>query len=103
MNGLARHLGQALGEQASTETLQPLVDRLLAQGRLIGLLTENPETWFKGEGSEEDSAIDALVAERDEARAKRNFARADEIRDELTDRGIVLEDGAGGTRWRRGS
>jgi cysteinyl-tRNA synthetase len=103
MNGLARRLGQALGEQASLDTLQPLVDQLLAQGRLIGLLTEDPETWFKGESGEDDEAIDALVAERDEARANRDFARADEIRDELTARGIVLEDGAGGTRWRRGS
>ena len=103
MNGLARHLGQSLGEDASVRALQPLVDRLLAQGRLIGLLTEDPETWFKGEGGAEDDAIDALVAERDEARANRDFARADEIRDELTARGIVLEDGAGGTRWRRGS
>jgi cysteinyl-tRNA synthetase len=103
MNGLARRLGQSLGDGASLEALQPLVDQLLAQGRLLGLLTEDPETWFKGEAGEEDHAIDALVAERDQARANRDFARADEIRDELTARGIVLEDGAGGTRWRRES
>ena len=102
MNGLARRIGQAVGADADPETLRPLVGELLADGALIGLLNEDPETWFKGEQGEDDAEIDALVAERDAARGKRDFARADEIRDELTARGIVLEDGAGGTRWRRG-
>ncbi len=48
-----------------------------------------------------DAEIDALVAARDEARARRDFAAADEIRDELAERGITLEDGAGGTTWHR--
>jgi cysteinyl-tRNA synthetase len=64
----------------------------------MGLLQADPEVWFQGDG---DAAIDALIAERIAARATRDFARADEIRDELTAQGIVLEDGAGGTTWRR--
>ena len=48
-----------------------------------------------------DAEIDALVTERDEARAQRDFAAADRIRDELAGRGITLEDGAGGTTWHR--
>jgi cysteinyl-tRNA synthetase len=48
-----------------------------------------------------DGDIDALVRERDEAREARNFGRADEIRDELTARGIKLEDGPRGTTWHR--
>jgi cysteinyl-tRNA synthetase len=47
------------------------------------------------------SWIESLIAERKAARADRDFARADAIRDELAERGIVLEDSAGGTRWKR--
>ena len=47
------------------------------------------------------SEIESIIAERKAARADGNFARADAIRDELGERGIVLEDSAGGTRWKR--
>jgi len=49
----------------------------------------------------DDAAIDVLVHQRDEARAGRDFARADQIRDELAARGIKLEDTPGGTIWHR--
>jgi cysteinyl-tRNA synthetase len=52
-------------------------------------------------GTEADAEIDALVRERDEARAARDFTRADAIRDDLTVRGIKLEDTPGGTIWHR--
>ena len=45
--------------------------------------------------------IDQLIAERREARRNRNFARADAIRQDLEARGIILEDSAAGTRWKR--
>jgi cysteinyl-tRNA synthetase len=52
--------------------------------------------------TESDGEIDALVAARDDARARKDFAESDRIRDELRDRGIVLEDTPRGTVWRRG-
>ena len=51
---------------------------------------------------EQDAAIDALVAERDRARAAKNWKRADELRDELKARGITVVDSPQGSRWRRG-
>ena len=48
-----------------------------------------------------DEAIDALVAERDLAKKRRNFARADQIRNELTEKGVMIEDSKDGVRWKR--
>src|SRR5690606_6782470 len=49
-----------------------------------------------------DEEVEALINERLEARKNRDFARADEIRDQLKSQGILLEDTAQGTRWKRG-
>jgi len=80
--------------------------RLRELGAVLGLLRDEPDAFLKGvpTAAEDpsDETIDALVAERTEARRERNFARADEIRDELQAQGIVLEDGPAGTTWRRG-
>lgn len=77
---------------------------LLAMGGLVGLLEAAPETWFQGDVDTDDATeIEALIAERQAARDARDFARADAIRDQLVARGIVLEDGAGGTIWKRAS
>lgn len=76
-------------------------------GSILGVLEESADTFLKSGGqvnadglSDED--IDALILERNESKANKNYARADEIRDLLTEQGIVLEDGAEGTQWRRG-
>ncbi|HTR16837.1 MAG TPA: cysteine--tRNA ligase [Acetobacteraceae bacterium] len=73
---------------------------LRAGGGLLGLLTSDPETWFRG--GEDTAWIEAAIAERLAARKAKNWARADEIRGELAAAGIVLEDGPQGTIWRRG-
>ncbi|MBL4689864.1 MAG: cysteine--tRNA ligase [Rhodospirillales bacterium] len=101
------HLHQLAGDlnKAEAEHEAEALSRLMTAGRILGLLQQDPEDWFKGEAAEGglgDAAIDTLIAERNQARADKNFARSDEIRDQLADQGILLEDGADGTTWKRG-
>ncbi len=82
-------------------------NNLLAAGNLMGLLQLDPEDWFKwspesaGDGLS-DAEIDALIEQRRAARTNKDFAMSDKIRDDLAAQGIVLEDGADGTTWKRG-
>ncbi len=100
-----------------------LASAMVEIGGVLGLLQENPEAWFKRvdavtgpaganarfEAGEvtvaiglSDEQIEALIEARNEARRNRDWAEADRIRDELAAGGVILEDGAGGTTWRRG-
>jgi len=78
-------------------------DALLAGANFLGLLEQDPEQWFRGagDGDLDEAAIDALIAERDQARADKDFAASDRIRDALLEKGVVLEDSSGQTTWRR--
>ena len=89
------------GDEAEREKARAA---LRGSGALLGLLQADPETWFRGAGQADgmsDAEIEALKAARDAARAARNFAEADRIRDVLAAEGITLEDRADGTLWRR--
>jgi cysteinyl-tRNA synthetase len=72
---------------------------LLAAGELLGLFNLTPNKWFRADGDRE--SISALIAERNDARAAKNFARADQIRKGLEQVGIILEDSPSGTTWRK--
>ena len=72
---------------------------LKASAALLGLLGEDADTWFRG--GNDEGAIEARIIARGEAKARRDFAESDRIRDELKADGIILEDGPGGTSWRR--
>lgn len=75
---------------------------LRAAGRLLGVLKSDPEAWFHVSSDENEIAsIDRLIADRTAARARRDFAMADRIRDALAEQGIVLEDQPNGTVWHR--
>ena len=72
---------------------------LLAAGAVLGLFESSAEAWFHG--TNDQAAVEALIAERRAARAAKDFARADAIRKTLEADGILLEDTAAGTSWRR--
>ncbi|MGL6161726.1 cysteine--tRNA ligase [Microbulbifer sp.] len=77
---------------------------LLAAGRQLGILQQDPEAWFKqARGAEtiSEQEIEQLIAERQQSKLDKNYARADEIREELKAKGVVLEDSREGTKWRR--
>ncbi len=78
--------------------------RILAAGNLLGILDADPEEWFQGAdeaGAISAEEIEALIEARQQAKLDKDYARADEIREELTAAGVALEDSPEGTRWRR--
>lgn len=77
---------------------------LLQSGDLLGLLQQDPEKWFAGEKNEVDAAeIEELITQRQNAKDNKDWQLADQIRDILTEKNVVLEDGPNGTQWRIGS
>ncbi|MDG2939275.1 cysteine--tRNA ligase [Bisgaard Taxon 10/6] len=79
-----------------------LASRLKQLAAVLGLLEQDPETFLQGDAAtDEVSKIEALIKRRNEARAEKNWADADAARDALKEMGVVLEDGANGTTWRK--
>ncbi|KFL91436.1 cysteine--tRNA ligase [Acetobacter malorum] len=110
--GVMKALAEDLNTPMAIAELHALAGQALAGDRqaagalkagagMLGLLQEDPEKWFKGDSSDEDAEIDALIAERAAAKKARDFAKADALRDQLQGQGIVLEDTKDGTIWRR--
>ncbi|MEZ7879790.1 MAG: cysteine--tRNA ligase [Rhodospirillales bacterium] len=107
--GAISALHQCLGALKNAEEDQILAAKnaLLAAGYVLGLLQQDPEDWLKWqpvtatEAGLSDAEIEVLIAERVNARANKDFAASDRIRDQLTNDGIILEDSSEGTIWRR--
>jgi len=79
-----------------------LVGLMIEYGAVLGILQQAPEAFLKGSDVDTDVAeIEALIAERNAARAAKDWQRADVARDQLQALGIMLEDTAEGTLWRR--
>jgi cysteinyl-tRNA synthetase len=92
-----------LARQLNTTRSTTTATTLKSLGAVLGLLQDNPSTFLQAGGANEldASSIEALIAERVQAKADKNFARSDEIRDQLKVQGVVLEDSRTGTTWRR--
>ncbi len=80
--------------ESSKEYLQKPVDQIVQLTDVLGIIVEKEEEML-------DEDIEALIEERQAARKEKNFARADEIRDELLAKGIILEDTREGVKWKR--
>ena len=74
---------------------------LIKSAYLLGILWLDPEVWFKGKASDEAEEIEALINQRAMAKKNKNYDLADKIRNDLKERGIVLEDGVSGTTWKK--
>ncbi|MEH6588221.1 MAG: cysteine--tRNA ligase [Halioglobus sp.] len=100
IHALAKQLNKA-----SAEDKPQLKGRIIAAGNLLGILGQDPQQWLQDDAADDAISaedIEALIQERAEAKAGRDFARSDEIRDALLAQGVVLEDSREGTQWKRG-
>lgn len=96
-------LAKDLNKASDPAEQEKLAASMYAAGELMGLLGNDPEAWFAGhvEGDLAADDIESLIAQRNAARASKDFATADEIRDKLANAGVTIEDSAEGTTWRR--
>ena len=101
MFDLARELNRA--KASGSEEVGQLASELTALGSILGLLQQVPTTFLKGGQTQsaamDETAIKAKIAERAEAKANKDFATADGIRDALAEQGIILKDSREGTTW----
>ena len=91
---LVKYINTNASSENSHMYLELLYDRLNTLCDVLGIILEQEEELL-------DADIEALIQERTEAKKAKNFARADEIRDELKNRGIILEDTREGVKWKR--
>jgi cysteinyl-tRNA synthetase len=86
------------------EQASKLAGTLKTLGGVLGLLQLDPESFLQGQNDDgEVAVIEALIAQRNQARIDKNWALADQARDKLIEMNIVLEDSAGKTTWRKNS
>ncbi|PQJ67389.1 cysteine--tRNA ligase [Photobacterium sp. GB-27] len=98
---MAREINRLKTDDVATASALGARMRELAD--VLGLLSQEPEAFLQGGAGEDDNVaeIEALIQQRLDARAAKDWAAADDARDKLLAMGIILEDGAQGTTWRR--
>ncbi|HAD48463.1 MAG TPA: cysteine--tRNA ligase, partial [Idiomarina sp.] len=95
---IAREMNRV--RDTETDKAAQLATVLQELAEVLGLLQQQPEQFLQGD-NDDVALIESLIAKRNNARAEKDWAAADAARDELSAMGIVLEDGPGGTQWRR--
>ena len=91
---LVKYANVNVTEESSKATVELVLNTIEKLCDILGIITEKKEEIL-------DSDIEALIEERQAARKAKNFARADEIRDQLSSMGIILEDTREGVKWKR--
>ena len=91
---LVKYANVNVTEESSKATVELVLNTIEKLCDILGIITEKKEEIL-------DSDIEALIEERQAARKSKNFARADEIRDQLSSMGIILEDTREGVKWKR--
>ena len=111
-NAIPQTVEDALSDDLNTplaiSAIHQLADPAMLRtgASVLGLLQQDAEAWFRwtpaGSSGPTDAEIEASIAARQAARKARDFKESDRIRDELKANGVILEDGAKGTTWKRG-
>ncbi|KFZ38076.1 hypothetical protein HR45_06100 [Shewanella mangrovi] len=97
---MVREINRLKGTDVAAASALAVAMKQLAD--VLGILSSTPEAFFQGESDDDEVAeIEALIVERNRARAEKDWPAADKARDRLNELGIVLEDGANGTTWRK--
>lgn len=91
---LVKYANVNVTEESTKATVELVLNTVTKLCDILGIITEKKKEIL-------DSDIEALIEERQSARKAKNFARADEIRDQLSDMGIILEDTREGVKWKR--
>ena len=91
---LVKYANVNVTEESTKATVELVLNTVTKLCDILGIITEKKEEIL-------DSDIEALIEERQAARKAKDFARADEIRDQLSDMGIILEDTREGVKWKR--
>lgn len=98
LHQLAKHINKA-----DVDDVVHLKSEFIAVAGLMGLLQQDVETWFHGQVQNtgvDAEKVEALIAERQQAKLNKNYAQADAVRAQLKAMGVVLEDSKDGTQWR---
>jgi cysteinyl-tRNA synthetase len=98
-------LARKLNKVSNEDEISRLKSELISSARFLGFLQQEPDIWFNESVSDDSKwpteRIEKSITDREKARLNKHFVEADRIRDELQSNGIILEDGSGGTKWRR--